>query len=63
MRRDDIYPRIGDAVDREMPKDDDTVREYDVARCSYAEFLKALGELELGDGLRMKCRLRREQPG
>lgn len=44
----DMRPRIGDAVDREMLKDDGTVRDYNVTRCSYAEFFKALGEPELG---------------
>ena len=44
----DMRPRIGDAVDRDMLKDDGTVREYNVTRCSYAEFFKALGEPELG---------------
>lgn len=44
----DMRPRIGDAVDREMLKDDGSVREYNVVRCSYAEFFKALGEPELG---------------
>ena len=44
----DMRPRIGDAVDREMLKDDANVREYNIVRCSYAEFFKALGEPELG---------------
>jgi hypothetical protein len=44
----DMRPRIGDAVDREMLKDDGEVREYNVTRCSYAEFFKSLGEPELG---------------
>jgi L-2-amino-thiazoline-4-carboxylic acid hydrolase len=44
----DMRPRIGDAVDREMLKDDGTVREYNVTRCQYAEFFRALGEPELG---------------
>lgn len=44
----DMRPRIGDAVDREMLKDDGAVREYNVIRCSYAEFFKSLGEPELG---------------
>ncbi|MEO6270266.1 MAG: L-2-amino-thiazoline-4-carboxylic acid hydrolase [Lautropia sp.] len=45
---DDMRPRIGDAVDRDMLRDDGTVREYNVTRCSYAEFFKVLGEPELG---------------
>jgi hypothetical protein len=45
---DDMRPRIGDAVEREMLKDDGTVREYNVVRCQYAEFFRALGEPELG---------------
>jgi len=44
----DLRPRIGDAIDREFLKDDDVVRDYNVTRCSYAEFFKALGEPELG---------------
>ena len=44
----DMRPRIGDAVDREMLRDDSTVREYNVIRCQYAEFFKSLGEPELG---------------
>lgn len=44
----DMRPRIGAAVDREMLKDDGTVREYNVTRCQYAEFFRALGEPELG---------------
>ena len=45
---DDMRPRIGDAVDRDMLKDDGTVREYNVTRCAYAEFFRDLGEPELG---------------
>jgi L-2-amino-thiazoline-4-carboxylic acid hydrolase-like protein len=45
---DDMRPRIGDAVDRDMLKDDGTVREYNVTRCQYAEFFRGLGEPELG---------------
>ena len=44
----DMRPRIGDAVERDMLKDDGTVREYNVVRCQYAEFFRALGEPELG---------------
>jgi hypothetical protein len=44
----DLRPRIGNAIDREFLKDDGVVREYNVTRCSYAEFFKALGEPELG---------------
>lgn len=44
----DLRPRIGDAIEREMLKDDGVVREYNITRCSYAEFFKALGEPELG---------------
>ena len=44
----DMRPRIGDAVDRDMLKDDGTVREYNVTRCTYAEFFRDLGEPELG---------------
>jgi len=45
---DDLRPRIGDTITREMLKDDGEVREYNVTRCGYAEFFKALGEPELG---------------
>ena len=44
----EFRPRIGNAVDREMLKDEPGVREYNVTRCAYAEFFKALGEPELG---------------
>ena len=44
----DLRPRIGGAVDREMLRDDAEAREYNVTRCAYAEFFKALGEPELG---------------
>lgn len=44
----DLRPRIGDTISREMLKDDGEVREYNVTRCGYAEFFKALGEPELG---------------
>ena len=44
----DMRPRIGDAVERDMLKDDGTVREYNITHCKYAEFFKALGEPELG---------------
>jgi len=45
---DELRPRIGDAVEREFIRDDDNAREYNVRRCRYAEFFKALGEPELG---------------
>lgn len=45
---DDMRPRIGDAVEREMLRDDPSVREYNITRCQYAEFFKSLGEPELG---------------
>ena len=45
---DDMRPRIGDAVDRDMLRDDGTVRDYNVTRCRYAEFFKGLCEPELG---------------
>ena len=44
----DLRPRIGNAVDRDMLQDDGVVRNYNVTRCAYAEFFKALGEPELG---------------
>ena len=45
---DELRPRIGDAVERELLRNDDDAREYNVNRCSFAEFFKALGEPELG---------------
>jgi hypothetical protein len=45
---DELRPRIGDAVRREFIRNDDDAREYNVTRCKFAEFFKALGELELG---------------
>jgi len=44
----DLRPRIGAAVDREVLRDDAAAREFNVTRCRYAEFFKALGEPELG---------------
>ena len=44
----DMRPRIGNAVDRDMLKDDGVVREYNVTRCAYAEFFRDLGGPELG---------------
>lgn len=44
----DMRPRIGDAVEREMLRDDASAREYNITRCQYAEFFKNLGEPELG---------------
>jgi hypothetical protein len=45
---DELRPRIGDDVEREFMRNDDAAREYNVTRCRYAEFFKALGEPELG---------------
>lgn len=44
----DMRPRIGDAVEREMLRDDGSAREYNITRCRYAEFFRSLGEPELG---------------
>ena len=44
----DMRPRIGDAVDRDMLRDDPQAREYNITRCQYAEFFRKLGEPELG---------------
>jgi hypothetical protein len=44
----DLRPRIGNAVDRESLRESAAVRDYNVTRCAYAEFFKALGEPELG---------------
>ncbi len=44
----DMRPRIGDAVEREMLRDDTGGRDYNITRCKYAEFFKQLGEPELG---------------
>ena len=46
---DELRPRIGDVVTREFIRDDDEAREYNVTRCRFAEFFKALGEPELGE--------------
>ncbi|MEQ9639141.1 MAG: L-2-amino-thiazoline-4-carboxylic acid hydrolase [Alphaproteobacteria bacterium] len=45
---DDLRPRIGNAIEREMLRDDGEVRAYNITRCAHAEFFKALGEPELG---------------
>ena len=44
----DMRPRIGDAVEREMLRDDPGGRDYNITRCRYAEFFRQLGEPELG---------------
>lgn len=46
---DELRPRIGDDVKREFVRDDNEAREYNVTRCRYAEFFRALGEPELGE--------------
>jgi len=45
---DELRPRIGDAVERELLRNDDDARDYNVNRCNFAEFFKALGEPDLG---------------
>ncbi len=44
----DLRPRIGDSVERDMLRDDAEARDYNITRCRYAEFFKALGEPDLG---------------
>ena len=44
----ELRPRIGDVVERELLRDDDDARDYNVNKCGFAEFFKALGEPELG---------------
>jgi len=44
----EIRPRIGDDVEREYIKNDDSARESNVKRCRFAEFFKEIGEPELG---------------
>jgi hypothetical protein len=44
----DMRPRIGDAVERELLRDDAGGRDYNITRCKYAEFFRQLGEPELG---------------
>ena len=44
----ELRPRIGDVVERELLRDDNDARDYNVKRCGFAEFFKALGEPELG---------------
>jgi hypothetical protein len=46
---DELRPRIGNAVNREFIREDGEAREYNVTRCRFAEFFKALGEPELGE--------------
>jgi hypothetical protein len=46
---DELRPRIGDDVKREFVRDDNEAREYNVTRCRYAEFFRALGEPGLGE--------------
>jgi len=41
-------PRIGDAIDVELIKNDAAVMEFNVTGCRYADFFRALGEPELG---------------
>ena len=45
---DEIRPRIGNDVEREYIRNDDSAREYNVNRCRFAEFFKEIGEPELG---------------
>jgi len=45
---DEIRPRIGNNVEREYIRNDDSAREYNVKRCVFAEFFKEIGEPELG---------------
>jgi hypothetical protein len=45
---DEIRPRIGNDVEREYIRNDDSSREYNVKRCRFAEFFKEIGEPELG---------------
>ena len=44
----ELRPRIGDVVEREFLRDDEYARDYNVNKCGFAEFFKALGEPELG---------------
>ena len=44
----ELRPRIGDVVERELLRDENDARDYNVNRCGFAEFFKALGEPELG---------------
>ncbi len=43
-----LRPRIGDAIERELIRDDAEERVYNVTRCAYADFFRDLGEPELG---------------
>lgn len=45
---DEIRPRIGDNVEREFIRNDDSARDYNVKRCKFAEFFNEIGEPELG---------------
>jgi hypothetical protein len=44
----DSMPRIGDAVDFEMLKQEPDAIEFNVTGCRFAQFFKELGEPELG---------------
>lgn len=44
----ELRPRIGGVVERELLRDDNDARDYNVNRCGFAEFFKTLGEPELG---------------
>ena len=45
---DELRPRIGENVEREIIINDRNAREYNVRRCRFAEYFKELGEPELG---------------
>ncbi|MEJ2366355.1 MAG: hypothetical protein P8017_17090, partial [Deltaproteobacteria bacterium] len=48
---DEIRPRIGNDVEREYIRNDDSAREYNVKRCRFAEFFKEIGETHLSVSL------------
>jgi hypothetical protein len=45
---DELRPRIGENVEREFIKNNSNAREYNVKRCSFADYFKELNEPELG---------------
>ena len=45
---DEIRPRIGDNVEREIIVNDNMKKEYNVKKCKFAEYFKEINEPELG---------------
>ena len=45
---DELRPRIGNNVERDVKKDDETGRDYNVTKCRFADYFKSIGEPQLG---------------